>query len=50
MVDHMLKGLWGGMIAGIAVQTLLLLIVLYKTNWNKEVILEILAITSIDKI
>ncbi|CAI9774143.1 unnamed protein product [Fraxinus pennsylvanica] len=31
------KGLWGGMIAGTALQTLLLLIVLYKTNWNKEV-------------
>ncbi|CAA3024956.1 DETOXIFICATION 35-like [Olea europaea subsp. europaea] len=31
------KGLWGGMIAGTALQTLLLLLVLYKTNWNKEV-------------
>lgn len=31
------KGLWGGMIAGTALQTLLLLIVLYRTNWNKEV-------------
>ncbi|XP_022863769.1 protein DETOXIFICATION 35-like isoform X1 [Olea europaea var. sylvestris] len=30
-------GLWGGMIAGTALQTLLLLLVLYKTNWNKEV-------------
>ncbi|CAK7337032.1 unnamed protein product [Dovyalis caffra] len=30
-------GLWGGMIAGTALQTLLLLIVLYKTNWIKEV-------------
>ncbi|GAA0176824.1 transporter [Lithospermum erythrorhizon] len=30
-------GLWGGMIAGTALQTLLLLIVLYKTNWKKEV-------------
>ncbi|EEF49069.1 protein DETOXIFICATION 35 [Ricinus communis] len=30
-------GLWGGMIAGTALQTLLLLIVLYRTNWNKEV-------------
>ncbi|CAB4301899.1 unnamed protein product [Prunus armeniaca] len=29
-------GLWGGMICGTALQTLLLLIVLYKTNWNKE--------------
>ncbi|KAI4351681.1 hypothetical protein L6164_006017 [Bauhinia variegata] len=31
------KGLWGGMICGTALQTLLLLFVLYKTNWNKEV-------------
>lgn len=30
-------GLWGGMISGTALQTLLLLIVLYKTNWDKEV-------------
>ncbi|KAL0400720.1 UNVERIFIED_CONTAM: protein DETOXIFICATION 35 [Sesamum latifolium] len=30
-------GLWGGMIGGVALQTLLLIIVLYKTNWNKEV-------------
>ncbi|KAL0304294.1 UNVERIFIED_CONTAM: protein DETOXIFICATION 35 [Sesamum radiatum] len=30
-------GVWGGMIAGVALQTLLLLLVLYKTNWNKEV-------------
>ncbi|KAL6493786.1 hypothetical protein OROGR_031695 [Orobanche gracilis] len=28
--------LWGGMISGTALLTLLLLIVLYKTNWNKE--------------
>ncbi|XP_071723993.1 protein DETOXIFICATION 35-like [Rutidosis leptorrhynchoides] len=31
------EGLWGGMICGTALQTLLLLIVLYKTNWTKEV-------------
>ncbi|PQQ08377.1 protein DETOXIFICATION 35-like [Prunus yedoensis var. nudiflora] len=30
-------GLWGGMICGTALQTLLLLFVLYKTNWNNEV-------------
>ncbi|KAK3447161.1 protein DETOXIFICATION 35 [Eucalyptus grandis] len=30
-------GLWGGMICGTALQTLLLLLVLYKTNWKKEV-------------
>ncbi|KAJ4705977.1 Protein DETOXIFICATION [Melia azedarach] len=30
-------GLWSGMICGTALQTLLLLIVLYRTNWTKEV-------------
>ncbi|CAH2077961.1 unnamed protein product [Thlaspi arvense] len=30
-------GLWSGMIAGTALQTLLLMFVLYKTDWNKEV-------------
>ncbi|XP_059453795.1 protein DETOXIFICATION 35 [Corylus avellana] len=30
-------GLWGGMICGTALQTLLLVIVLSRTNWNKEV-------------
>lgn len=31
------EGLWGGMICGIVLQTLLLLLILYKTNWKKEV-------------
>ncbi|KAK2983552.1 hypothetical protein RJ640_023086 [Escallonia rubra] len=31
------QGVWGGMIAGIALQTFVLLFILYKTNWNKEV-------------
>lgn len=30
-------GLWGGMIAGLALQTLLLSFVLYRIDWNKEV-------------
>ncbi|KAL2248835.1 UNVERIFIED_CONTAM: Protein DETOXIFICATION 35 [Sesamum indicum] len=30
-------GVWGGMIAGVALQTLLLLLLVYRTNWNKEV-------------
>lgn len=34
---RVVQGLWLGMIAGAALQTLLLLILLYKTNWNKEV-------------
>ncbi|KAL9661303.1 hypothetical protein QQ045_026127 [Rhodiola kirilowii] len=37
--DLGVMGLWGGMIAGTALQTLLLLIVLYKTNWTSEVAL-----------
>ncbi|RVW42029.1 Protein detoxification 34 [Vitis vinifera] len=31
------KGLWGGMICGTALQTLILLFIVYRTNWNKEV-------------
>ncbi|KAK7343705.1 hypothetical protein VNO77_12664 [Canavalia gladiata] len=31
------EGLWGGMMCGIVLQTLLLLFILYKTNWKKEV-------------
>nr|AND01210.1 putative multidrug resistance protein [Linum usitatissimum] len=30
-------GIWAGMIAGTGLQTVLLLFILYKTNWNKEV-------------
>ncbi|WMV20581.1 hypothetical protein MTR67_013966 [Solanum verrucosum] len=30
-------GLWGGMIAGLALQTVLLSFVLYRIDWNKEV-------------
>lgn len=37
VADFGVMGIWGGMIAGLALQTLLLFIVLYKTNWNKEV-------------
>ncbi|KAK7279920.1 hypothetical protein RJT34_24981 [Clitoria ternatea] len=36
-VNWGVQGLWGGMICGIVLQTLLLLFILYKTNWNKEV-------------
>lgn len=32
-------GLWGGMIAGTGLQTVLLMVVLYKTNWSSEVAL-----------
>ncbi|XP_015068572.1 protein DETOXIFICATION 35-like [Solanum pennellii] len=30
-------GLWGGMIAGLALQTLILSFVIYRIDWNKEV-------------
>ncbi|KAG5617063.1 hypothetical protein H5410_016887 [Solanum commersonii] len=33
----LLEGLWGGMIAGLALQTLLLSIVIYRIDWDKEV-------------
>ncbi|CAL1404905.1 unnamed protein product [Linum trigynum] len=35
--DLGVAGIWGGMIAGAVLQTLILLFILYKTNWNKEV-------------
>ncbi|KDP22243.1 hypothetical protein JCGZ_26074 [Jatropha curcas] len=35
--DMGVEGIWAGMICGTALQTILLLIVLYRTNWNKEV-------------
>ncbi|XP_021849415.1 protein DETOXIFICATION 35-like isoform X1 [Spinacia oleracea] len=37
VADFGVMGLWGGMIAGTVLQTLILLFILYKTNWNKEV-------------
>ncbi|XP_021752428.1 protein DETOXIFICATION 35-like [Chenopodium quinoa] len=37
-VAHLgVMGLWSGMIAGTLLQTFILLFILYKTNWNKEV-------------
>ncbi|KAG9456577.1 hypothetical protein H6P81_001085 [Aristolochia fimbriata] len=32
-----LEGIWGGMISGIAVQTIILIIVTWRTNWENEV-------------
>lgn len=32
-----LQGIWLGMIFGTLLQTIILLIIIYKTNWNKEV-------------
>ncbi|KAK4492744.1 hypothetical protein RD792_000063, partial [Penstemon davidsonii] len=40
VADLGVMGLWGGMIAGTGMQTLLLLIILYKTNWKNEVRVE----------
>lgn len=37
VTDLGVMGIWGGMIAGTALQTLILLIILYRTNWTKEV-------------
>lgn len=37
VVNFGVVGLWGGMIAGLALQTLLLSFVLYRIDWNKEV-------------
>lgn len=37
-VAHLgITGIWGGFIAGTALQTFILLFILYKTNWSKEV-------------
>ncbi|XP_059667113.1 protein DETOXIFICATION 35 [Cornus florida] len=35
--DMGVMGIWLGMISGTALQTVFLLIIVYKTNWNKEV-------------
>ncbi|XP_068647731.1 protein DETOXIFICATION 33-like [Aristolochia californica] len=31
-----LEGIWGGMLSGVAVQTIILIIVTWRTNWEKE--------------
>ena len=31
------QGIWSGMIGGTALQTFVLLLIIYFTNWNKEV-------------
>ncbi|XP_027361058.1 protein DETOXIFICATION 29-like [Abrus precatorius] len=35
-LDFGIKGIWSGMIAGTILQTCVLLVIIYKTNWNKE--------------
>jgi len=34
--DLGVKGIWSGMLGGTALQTLILLLIVYFTNWNKE--------------
>ncbi|BAF21699.1 protein DETOXIFICATION 40 [Oryza sativa Japonica Group] len=35
--DYGIKGLWGGMIGGTLIQTLILIWITFRTDWNKEV-------------
>ncbi|KAF7008250.1 hypothetical protein CFC21_023054 [Triticum aestivum] len=35
--DYGIKGLWGGMIGGTLIQTIILLWITFRTDWNKEV-------------
>lgn len=35
--DFGVKGIWSGMLGGTCLQTLILLTITYRTNWNKEV-------------
>jgi len=35
-LDLGVQGIWGGMVAGICLQTLILIGIIYFTNWNKE--------------
>lgn len=37
MDNVMLQGIWTGMIAGTLMQTIILLIVTFRTDWDKEV-------------
>ncbi|XP_039131589.1 protein DETOXIFICATION 33-like [Dioscorea cayenensis subsp. rotundata] len=34
-----LEGIWGGVIIGVALQTIILIIITWRTNWEKEVLL-----------
>lgn len=37
MVDFGTKGIWTGLIAGIALQTIILVVITWRTDWEKEV-------------
>ena len=41
-----MQGIWGGMIGGTFMQTLILLWVTFRTDWNKEVISKVTATKS----
>lgn len=38
LTSNVLQGIWWGMIIGVALQTVTLIILTMRTNWNKEVI------------
>lgn len=38
MYDMMMQGIWTGMIGGTLMQTIILVIVTFRTDWDKEVI------------
>jgi hypothetical protein len=33
----LIQGIWAGLLCGVALQTLILLFVVWRTDWNKEV-------------
>lgn len=37
-MKNMVQGIWSGMIGGTLIQTLILIYVTFRTDWNKEVI------------
>lgn len=37
MVDFGTKGIWTGLIAGISLQTIILVVITWRTDWEKEV-------------
>lgn len=37
-----MQGIWCGMLVGTVVQTIVLFIMIYRTNWNKEVVFNLI--------
>lgn len=48
LTSSILQGIWVGMLTGTVVQTIILIAICYRTNWDKEVLL-IALITSMIK-